>query len=513
MIPNKRHISSIISGIIMIFIMSFILSCQKDWDEHYQSDSPDIEMNVWEAVKLENDYSTFVGYVEEFNLDTLFGGDQQFTLFIPDNNAFSKAPDSIIIDDKVLSYFISPTIFLVNNVEDSRLLQTISGKFARVVKSNGNFLFEGNDITFSSPLFNNGKFYEIENFSLPSMNLFEYISTFIPVLKDYIKLADSVFLDKTLSTPVGFDENGNTIYDSIFTTVNNFEDRIFPVGLESRDNYASLIFFNDEQYRNALNNMAVKLGGESSTYEDIPLEWQYSVLIPNYLKIGFFKNSLSYEELSAGNLVNISGEIVEIEPANINAESKYICSNGVVYNYKEFEVPDSLFFGSNKIEGEELIDSIGSFLYAWKDEVKVTGEIVTPQYSPSIFASEGASVVVPLPSNFSGEYTVEFKFKNIFPGRHRLLWRANYRPSGVYAIYVNDEKIGEFDNFYLRNSVISVTGERFAPDNGFNSKDFLVENIDEFGEVTIKFEYLGKGVQSNNGFNIDYISLIPEANK
>jgi hypothetical protein len=44
---------------------------------------------------------------------------------------------------------------------------------------------------------------------------------------------------------------------------------------------------------------------------------------------------------------------------------------------------------------------------------------------------------------------------------------------------------------------------------GFNRKDFWVENLTEFGDVTIRFEYLGPGSQENNGLNIDYVKLIP----
>ena len=103
--------------------------------------------------------------------------------------------------------------------------------------------------------------------------------------------------------------------------------------------------------------------------------------------------------------------------------------------------------------------------------------------------------------------------------KYRLVWRANYRPSGSYSVSVNDQvlkyqdKFGremeEFDNYLLRQSVISVTGERFIPEGVFNKKDYWVENLVEFGDVEIKFEYKGTGSQSNNGFNIDYVALIP----
>ena len=66
--------------------------------------------------------------------------------------------------------------------------------------------------------------------------------------------------------------------------------------------------------------------------------------------------------------------------------------------------------------------------------------------------------------------------------------------------------------FNLRYSLQSVTGEIFAPNSaGFNRVDFWVENLTEYGEVRIKFEFIDRGVSSDNGFNIDYVSLIPAA--
>jgi hypothetical protein len=76
-------------------------------------------------------------------------------------------------------------------------------------------------------------------------------------------------------------------------------------------------------------------------------------------------------------------------------------------------------------------------------------------------------------------------------------------------VYVNDEKVGEFDLFHLRNVVMSVTGQMFIPSGGLNSKDFEVNNITEYGDVKIGIKYIGSGVQTNNGFTMDYMALIP----
>jgi hypothetical protein len=104
--------------------------------------------------------------------------------------------------------------------------------------------------------------------------------------------------------------------------------------------------------------------------------------------------------------------------------------------------------------------------------------------------------------------------------RYRLEWRANSRPSGVFKVYVNDQvldyqdKFGntytEFDTDALRQSVISVTGERFLPEGGFNMRDYWVNHLTDYSDVTVRFEYVGSGVSSTNGLNIDYIKLIPD---
>jgi hypothetical protein len=254
--------------------------------------------------------------------------------------------------------------------------------------------------------------------------------------------------------------------------------------------------------------MAQKLGLPGGSHEEIPEEWQYEVLLPASMQNAMFDGMLSYQDLMADTLQSITGDTVVIDHQNVDPGSRYLCSNGVTFLYSRFTIADSLYLGSQRIEGENLVDSVGAGKWAWNDEVSVAGAIAEPEKLLSASASEGALVNVALPRDYAGDYTVEFTFRNVLPMRYRLVWRANSRPSGLFAIYINDEKIAEFDNNLLRSTILSVTGQYFIPDNGFNRKDFWVENISSFGDVSIRFQYLGPGRQSNNGLNIDYVELI-----
>jgi len=494
-----------------LIILGAILLCscsREEWEEHYNNYEEHVNMELWDAVREEPRYSNFVEYMEEYRLDSLFESELSFTLFIPDNDALESLNDTTSSVDIILANHISETVFMTRNVETSRKVQTLRGKFAIIDRTAAGYTYEGQLIEYSSPLYLDGKFYEIAEIAYPRLKLYEYITVFCPTVKEFINNKDSVYLDKSLSTAVSFDEHGNTIYDSIFGVVNIFERDYFAVSQEHRDKSATLILFTQEQYNDALDEMAGILGAGYNNHEDIPGKWQSEVLLPDILNKSLFYGILNYSDFKQ-TMVNIAGDTVVIDPGNINPDSKYRCSNGLVYSYYGFMVPSDLYHGIIQIEGEELIDSIGVGRYAWKEDIIVSGYLAEPVKNFSLEASEKYLLNIALPRRYDGIYTVSFQFINVFPMKYRLEWRANNRPSGNYAVYINDQMIGEFDTYELRSVVISVTGESFIPEGGYNSKDWWVDNITEFGDVTVRIEYLDPGSSSSNGLNIDYVALIP----
>jgi len=488
-------------------------ACNPSWDDHYYQQEEYVDMPLWDAVKEESKYSEFVSWVQENQLDTLFKGDLAYTLFVPSNSAFEAFIDTGYVMQQVAAYHVSPTLFLDRNVNGWKKLQTYLGKFAFVQGGSNGYTYDEIPMVYSSPLYKDGKYYEIAEVAIPRPNLYEYTALNSSVLKAYIDSRDSVFLDRSMSTPIGFDPDGNTIYDSVMDVANLFELEFFPVSQEFRDQSATFVLFNQEQYNEALDEMAFKLGGELADRDDIPLEWQNNVLLPDFTKSAMYEGMLSYADLMKDTLQSITGDSVIIDHRDIDPGSKYLCSNGVAYFYLDYSIADSLFLGDKVIEGEDLIEAVGAGKYAWGEGVMTTGEVIEPERSSAESASNGALVNIPFGRSFAGNYSLEFGFEDILPMRYRLEWRGSFRPSGLFAIYVNDEQIGEFDSFRFNKSVISVTGERFISDNGINSKDFWVENITEYGDVRIRFEYLGSGGQTSNGLNIDYINLIPVKNE
>ncbi len=112
-------------------------------------------------------------------------------------------------------------------------------------------------------------------------NLYEFFAVENPILRDYIDAQDSIVLDKEKSDPIGFNEKGDIIYDTVANVVNKFEELYFPVKQESRYESATIVFPLSDDYNNALTEMAQTMNsGGLQDYRDIPVEWQNRVLIP-----------------------------------------------------------------------------------------------------------------------------------------------------------------------------------------------------------------------------------------
>lgn len=491
-------------------------SCTDEWENHYKETSEGVDINLWTALKSKEQYSEFVKYIEQFKLDTFIQNSHAKTLFIPTNESFTEYFKSDTTGfKKTIYYHIVPTFFVLRSVEGKRKLQTLSEKYALIESFRSTYFFDGCEITGASQLFMNGKYYEISEVVKPSPNLYEYIKLNNPPISKYIDLQDTVILDLDKSKPLGYNERGQLIYDSVTTITNHFEEEYFAISKEHRDFSATLVIPDQTNYEAALDEMAQKLGGTFSSHEDIPAKWQNESLIPILLNKGTYGGLKDHIDFKLRKVANIKGDSIKTD-FEINPDSRIICSNGLIYNYASFSVGDSLYL-ENIIEGEALCDEIGLNRFAWNEKVNVERD---ESFQPVISRVRGASndtvVNVEFSSNYLGKYSVAFKMKNVFPTNYRLVWRTNYRTPGEYAIYVNGEKVKlgltqqeSYDTYNLRDGFFSVLGYKlYRDDKGFCDVDGWVNNITEFGDVTIKIEYIGPGQGSQGGLSIDYIALL-----
>jgi predicted small secreted protein len=508
-------------SILFIAIILTAIGCTKNWDDHYNTQPETINTNVWEAIKSRSELSRFVELMVKYKYDTLFQGDDTYTIFAPDNAAIEKLLKTEDIGTTILNYHISQHYIKPVDIQGKRKLQTLAEKYSTFENINGKPTYDGIILKEESPLYINGKFFVMGEVAAPKLNLYEYFTKNTPYLKTYIDKEDSIILDKEKSRPIGFDDKGNTVYDTVSIKVNLFELRYFPVSEEFRNWTATFVMPKKSTYENGLTVMAQKLGGNFRDYKDIPVKWQEDVLIPHLVQHGIFLNMLEPSEFlpisvlwkrKKFNMVNINGDSIV---CNYIPTDKYLSSNGVFYDYQNFEIPDSLFSGSEKFEGEWLAFQTGINKYAWKKNVTVTTTTSFDVQKNEIrgVASNDSILSVNFTKGYKGVYKVQFNVRNLFPRKYRMVVTTHMDIGGIYDIYVNNMLVKTFDYYdYVRGRglIKSVTGITFVPKGRYNKFDFYVDNITEYGRPNIRFEYKGPGSGiPGNGLVIDLIEFIP----
>ena len=504
--------------LIGIFIL-LIFGCTKEWEDYYDVYPETVNENVWDAIQKNSQTSRFVEIIKENQLDTLFNSDISYTIFVPTNNAIDEYVANATIDTTLLKYHIASHFIQSGNIQGKRKIQTLTSKFALFERIGLDISIDGIPINEESPLYLNGKYYLLDQVAAPRPNLYQFYTQTNPILGQYIDDQDSIVLDRERSKPIGFNEKGETVYDTVSIVINKFEIKYFPVKHEFRNATSTIVFPLAEDYNNALDIMALSMGAGYTNHTDIPVEWQYNILIPHLLKQGVFLNMIEPEEFlwksetDTTKLLNILGDSI---PIFYEVTDKTLCSNGYAYNYKSFEIPDSLYLGSTKLEAEWLTNETGVNKYAWSDSVNVESDIsINPQQELVLNASNDTIVRVLFPKGYSGKYSVEFDSPSLFPRKYVMVVRTHMDIGGVYDIYVNDELVKTFDYYdYIlyRGLMFSVTGKRYIPDGRFNSFDMYVDNIYEYGKAKIRFEYKKPGAVLSNGLVLDYIDFLPAEN-
>ena len=510
-----------IYAIFCVLLLTVAFSgCKNDWEEHYDDYPLTVDQNVWEAMKSNEEISLFVQVLTENKFDTLFNTDNAYCVFAPTNIAMQAYLDNNEVDTTLLKYHFSQHFIQLKNISGKRKVQTFSEKFALIERNGSEAKLDGKLITYESPLYQNGKYFILEQVAVPLPNLYEFFSKNNQVLKDYIDSQDSIILDPERSIPIGFDDDGNTIYDSVKLVYNIFEEEFFPVSKEFRNKTATIVFPLKDDYNNGLTEMAQFIGGNFIDYQDIPINWQQEVLVPYLLGRGVFENMLEPDEFvwktgrDTLKLKNILGDSVQILYSPVQ---KTICSNGYAYNYQNFKVPDSLYKGPTRFELESLLEQTGIDRYIWTEEADANSDIFYFPYREFVATASNDSIMrVLFNPGYTGSYSLEFRADYLLPRRYLMTVKTHMDYGGIYDIYVNDVLARTFDYYdYVRwrgGIIPSVTGEFLIPNGRFNRFDMYVESVTEFGKPKVRFDYRGPGNTSFPGLVLDYIEFTPVDN-
>ncbi|MDC0584372.1 fasciclin domain-containing protein [Bacteroidales bacterium] len=506
---------------IPIVLLLFLLSCTEEFDEHNKIADNKVDENLWDAIQRDASLSKYVALMkvtkneDGIAFSELMEDNQVRTYFVPSNEAFEKFTKDMDTA-RVLDYMIVDYAVNLNNIEQVKYVQTRNQKYMKLFRSNNKFMInnvkvESENSTVTStgtPLYRNGYYYKVDNVVEPLPNIYQYMQDNVPYLQSYI---DSLFLryaDYENSRVVGQSSEG-LVYDTVWVEKNDFDSIYFPINNEYKGKEATFVFVTQEEFENSLTNLAGLVNGytDYNSFYNISPAWIQNRYIPYILDRGAFATGIYDVSGFSTSMRNIKNKDIELfgTPSN-----KTYCSNGVVYNYSNYQIPKDFFEGRITKRVIEFVDTLSSKAYAYWDKDLMhfssgNNEAHTVDYSSNsglsfspqkilkfdvrlngtreqsyldstynidhLFGEDAVVIHTEFENKDDAVYSVEFTIEDVLPFE---LFLFEYRYSnnipqahGLYNIYVNDMENPVIENFNSKILKSSALGEQILSDVSF----------------------------------------------
>ncbi len=233
--------------------------CQdSEWDDHYDASSTAAGSNLLEVLRSQSEFTSFVSAVEQLGLDTLLSLDQTFTVFAPTNTAMAQydatSDDTTRLVENTMARYIYGPSDLVDTA--SIRICMLNGKYNYYSREDGTYTIGGVALDGSVLAASNGVIYPIDSPIPFYYNLWESLEygEQTDSIYNYIASFDLNELDTSASTAIGQNENGQTVYDSVFVYSNDWMEAYGFLYLE--DSVYTAIVPTNEAWRTAYETIA-----------------------------------------------------------------------------------------------------------------------------------------------------------------------------------------------------------------------------------------------------------------
>ena len=339
---------------MMFLALGLLASCSelKDDDHYGKADTP-ISNNELKIVNVSSqEYISSRGDLSEMN--GLFAGQgiydelnkkaQLSTILVVTNDHFRKPEEKteFITRSHISDISISPA-----NLEDGTRLMMWHGKYVNVsIDEMGK---EGNIVDHI--LFNNGAVKEViktttgyvyvisEMIETPT-SLYDFINDLpdeYSIFREMVLASGGKEFDRTNSKAIGINDQGNTVYDSIFIYRNTFFEAVnFDMNSESLT--ATLLLPSNEVINQALDDAHQRLASWDMVRSD-------SIMKDWILKSSFYSKRYSPADLQTtevNDVKSIFGTQWRTNVQQVDVSDPMELSNGIVYKVRKLHLPNNL---------------------------------------------------------------------------------------------------------------------------------------------------------------------------
>lgn len=511
--------------LLVVSALFGVSSCEDQWDKHYEGEDTETgsqtDLKIMDWLKTEAEYSKFCALMEETGIATDLNKDQVLTCWAVRNDNMPDLSGKTDVEKKqIAQHHINFIALYTSKLSDGKLIKTLAGKNIYVTTEGTRFLLDGQEI-ISSQMCANGVVHEIASMLVPRINIYEYIER---AGSEYSIFRDSLFINNDtvfrpdLSFPIGVDETGNTVYDSVFRIENIYmnagdyreENTNLTLFLPSNTVIQNTLQEITDLYRNVYNS--------SLTQRDSTMIFRWilrSVIFEG--KITDYHESQKLESLYK---TEWRTDIQQVE------ETPETLSNGLIYRLTYLHIPNYLLLSSltsipslykdvKEQQGQEAIDKYFTLIGQDEEDSEFDGSAANGGYKGfnPYFTKDNKSIAVFFMRNNNANYAADKEFSlewttlakdrfgivneaKLVPGKYKV--KGSFRTTSGHDLnlYINDEFIAKFN----------------ASNSAYSWKSGDIGEFTYKGEVApvrIKLENAQSGKTSRR-ITVQYIELIPD---
>lgn len=247
----KLKISKVI--VLMTLIISIVVvQCKDPWEE---TSNNLIKLgNITEQIKNNNELSKFYKLLEQTKWDSILSTDQNYTVWVPDNNAMNEIDDDLLKDTSFVNRFVAnhinyTKITFYNNYGYKKI-KMFSNKHLKIdfieKRIENASLKEPYDIVAR-----NGVIHIINKPLIPKKNIWEIIEStnLCQSYCNYLNSLTKLVFDPSVAIQIGYDPiTGKPIYDTASGMVWKNDFLINIRDLRNEDIESTIILITDEVF-------------------------------------------------------------------------------------------------------------------------------------------------------------------------------------------------------------------------------------------------------------------------
>ncbi|MDR2131136.1 MAG: fasciclin domain-containing protein [Odoribacteraceae bacterium] len=442
-----------------LFVSLLCAACANEWNKHYEAASKEMEgisnETLFAYLEGEAEYSGFVALLKETGLAEELNKGNVYTVWAPTNDVMPDLSSYSIEQKRLIARsHINSVALYETKLSDGKRIKMLSGKNFTLTRDGDFFALDAKPIA-GGQVCNNGIVYALGGTILPKMNLLDFLvnsgEEYSFFRRELFSRTDTIF-DLDNSFPLGFNEEGNQVYDSAFIYDNPIlneaaigdENRSFTVFLPSNE-VIDTAFARHERY----------LSRPLSAYDSLfYTEW--------ILQAAFFTDRLEPEVLNSAepnSLFSVTLKEWRTDKQTVN-ETKEETSNGYIYKTELLYIPRNLIAKSIEFEfsktyltdftpedrdrfftttGPRGADFWTNWAWNGKNYLNYASTTALRPSIDEVFVEEVSLEMILFEKNRFGVYVPA----SLNPGDYEI-WIAT-RPAGnpTFLVYVNGNEIGE----------------------------------------------------------------------